>query len=653
MIWVRFVLLQAHNALLTAPHFHAARIATCLEPSDMDVVYSMLLTKGITALHSRCIIFVNNLFVSSIFADRIMERLVPAVMALLMYNVTNHVKLKKHREAQMLLGDVQEAQASTPHRQKKQKASEMAEASDPAAAVESLAEQPHPPATQLQSPPIPTSSENVDPLYDERLYTDFVSSACLFLGNATGSPEVCRMVEAYSIIDIMTLLFHGADHSLDALVSVVKCLANLANIRDNRPKLLDSNVLPLAVKLLQLNVQYEDLRAHLTLLVGNMAGDATAASPTLAALLSDPTLIAAICDLFVSTHIDSHERFALLALANLSLDAAVVPVLAENVYCVRKIINCCLRTTSNASTYWILRQSVRLLHAIAAAPQSQQLPSLLKALGAEEALKKLLSTCQADSRPSENGAPPTPSPHAKTLSNIEQLASAALAYVQAAPDIQLSLPSEEPFVVEEPAKLLKPTPAVQAKPTTKPAPSAQAAADLKHAAPVINTPVSKPVMRDAPLKQPNPQRAADEKERGNEFFHKKRFKEAIICYTRAADWSPADYTLFSNRAAAYMHLEHYELALKDAERCIEMAPTWVKGWFRKGKSLVGLEQYDAAIAALNHALKMEEGNKEIQDALRIASTRMKAKQSGVSTILHQNPLIHHNALAALTRVPMK
>eukprot|EP01122_Echinamoeba_exundans_P012014 TRINITY_DN4941_c0_g1_i2.p1 TRINITY_DN4941_c0_g1~~TRINITY_DN4941_c0_g1_i2.p1 ORF type:complete len:560 (+),score=89.07 TRINITY_DN4941_c0_g1_i2:35-1714(+) len=342
-----------------------ARIAACLEPADMDVVYSMLLTKGITSLHSRCIIFVNNLFVSSIFADRIMERLVPAVMALLMYNVTNHVKLKKHREAQMLLGDVQEAQASTPHRQKKQKASEIAEAADPAVAVETLAEQPHPPATQLQSPPAPTSSENVDPLYDERLYTDFVSSACLFLGNATGSPEVCRMVEAYSIIDIMTLLFHGADHSLDALVSVVKCLANLANIRDNRPKLLDSNVLPLAVKLLQLNVQYEDLRAHLTLLVGNMAGVATAASPTLAALLSDPTLIVAICDLFVSTQIDSHERFALLALANLSLDAAVVLVIAENVYCVRKIINCCTRTSTNsASIYWIYRQARSVLQLV-------------------------------------------------------------------------------------------------------------------------------------------------------------------------------------------------------------------------------------------------------------------------------------------------
>lgn len=653
----------------------------------MDVVYSMLLTKGITALHSRCIIFVNNLFVSNIFAERIMERLVPAVMALLMYNVTNHVKLKKHREAQTLLGDAQEAQASSPHRQKKPKANVNSPSADPNgySEPESLPD----PATNIDPSQIPspssasaaTSSDNIDSLYDERLYTDFVSSACLFLGNATGSSEVCRMVEAYSIIDIMTLLFHGADHSLDALVSVVKCLANLANIRDNRPKLLDSNVLPLAVKLLQLNVQYEDLRAHLTLLVGNMAGVASAASPTLAALLSDPALIGAISDLFVYTQVDAYERFALLALTNLSLDAAVLPVLAENLACIRKIIEYCGQgLQNNSASLWTLRQVTRLVYAIAAAPQSQQLPSMLKTLGVEDALKRLLSSAQefekatatpaapATTAPDECGSDPAPaaapaSPHLKTVATIQQLASAALAYVRAAPVIEIEPVRFSPEVPPTPvvAAAKKSSPPVGAgsqntKSTTS-APSVSTAVvvagpDAAAQVPVIVTPVSKPVMRDAPAKQPNPQRAADEKERGNEFFHKKRFKEAIICYTRAADWSPADYTLFSNRAAAYMHLEHYELALKDADRCIDMAPTWVKGWFRKGKSLIGLEQFEPAIAALNHASELELNNKEIQDAIRIANTRMKAKQNSSATILQQSQLLHPT-LAALGRVPTK
>ena len=37
--------------------------------------------------------------------------------------------------------------------------------------------------------------------------------------------EICNFAEQYSIIDIMTLLFHNTDTTLDALTSVIKvCL---------------------------------------------------------------------------------------------------------------------------------------------------------------------------------------------------------------------------------------------------------------------------------------------------------------------------------------------------------------------------------------------------------------------------------------------
>jgi len=92
----------------------------------------------------------------------------------------------------------------------------------------------------------------------------------------------------------------------------------------------------------------------------------------------------------------------------------------------------------------------------------------------------------------------------------------------------------------------------------------------------------------------------------------------MISYAKALELDPKNHTLYSNRAAAYMHLGQYELALKDSERCVEIAPDFVKAYFRKGKALLGLEQYAEAVEALTHALKLKKNNKEIREALQHA-----------------------------------
>jgi len=70
-------------------------------------------------------------------------------------------------------------------------------------------------------------------------------------------------------------------------------------------------------------------------------------------------------------------------------------------------------------------------------------------------------------------------------------------------------------------------------------------------------------------------------------------------------------------------LEQFELALKDAEKCIEIEPDWVKGYFRKGKALFGLQQFVEAIDSLQHALSIEKNNREIQEALKMAQAKLK------------------------------
>lgn len=72
-----------------------------------------------------------------------------------------------------------------------------------------------------------------------------------------------------------------------------------------------------------------------------------------------------------------------------------------------------------------------------------------------------------------------------------------------------------------------------------------------------------------------------------------------------------------------MHLHQFELALKDAEKCAELAPDFVKGHFRKGRALLGLEQYTEAVDALTLALKLKKNNKEIREALQQALLKKK------------------------------
>ena len=67
--------------------------------------------------------------------------------------------------------------------------------------------------------------------------------------------------------------------------------------------------------------------------------------------------------------------------------------------------------------------------------------------------------------------------------------------------------------------------------------------------------------------------------------------------------------LFSNRSACYLNLSEKKLALEDAETAIKIAPTYVKGFVRKAKALVALEQLQNARKVIaEEALKLEPKN---------------------------------------------
>lgn len=114
----------------------------------------------------------------------------------------------------------------------------------------------------------------------------------------------------------------------------------------------------------------------------------------------------------------------------------------------------------------------------------------------------------------------------------------------------------------------------------------------------------------------NPQLAEEEREKGNEKFKNQQFPEAVKHYTEALKRNPKDVKSFSNRAACYIKLGAMPEAKKDAEKCIAIDSTFVKGYLRKGAAEYFMKEYDKAMETYQLGLKVEPGNEELMDGVR-------------------------------------
>ena len=95
---------------------------------------------------------------------------------------------------------------------------------------------------------------------------------------------------------------------------------------------------------------------------------------------------------------------------------------------------------------------------------------------------------------------------------------------------------------------------------------------------------------------------SDLKEQGNDFFKEGNFEKAVETYSSAItltdSTSSFDPTLLSNRASAFIRLEKFEDALRDAELYISHRPDCCKGYARKALAFIGLNRHwDAYCAA--------------------------------------------------------
>ncbi|PRQ18095.1 putative 43kDa postsynaptic protein [Rosa chinensis] len=114
----------------------------------------------------------------------------------------------------------------------------------------------------------------------------------------------------------------------------------------------------------------------------------------------------------------------------------------------------------------------------------------------------------------------------------------------------------------------------------------------------------------------DPKLADEEREKGNEFFKQQKYPEAIGHYTESLRRNPKDPKAYSNRAACYTKLGAMPEGLKDAEKCIELDPTFSKGYTRKGAVQFFMREYDKALETYQEGLKHDPGNQDLLDGVR-------------------------------------
>eukprot|EP00262_Sarcandra_glabra_P006503 TRINITY_DN18832_c0_g1_i1.p1 TRINITY_DN18832_c0_g1~~TRINITY_DN18832_c0_g1_i1.p1 ORF type:complete len:622 (+),score=117.52 TRINITY_DN18832_c0_g1_i1:180-2045(+) len=114
----------------------------------------------------------------------------------------------------------------------------------------------------------------------------------------------------------------------------------------------------------------------------------------------------------------------------------------------------------------------------------------------------------------------------------------------------------------------------------------------------------------------DPKLADEEREKGNEYFKQQKYPEAVKHYTEALRRNPKDPKVYSNRAACYTKLGALPEGLKDAEKCIELDPSFSKGYTRKGAIQFFMKEYDNALETYQEGLKHDPNNPELMDGVR-------------------------------------
>jgi hypothetical protein len=107
----------------------------------------------------------------------------------------------------------------------------------------------------------------------------------------------------------------------------------------------------------------------------------------------------------------------------------------------------------------------------------------------------------------------------------------------------------------------------------------------------------------------------DLKKKGNEHYYSQRFHDSIGAYSEAlrreTKMGAEDRSiLLKNRAAAYLKIDDFKLALADCDTALQLSPRDIKALYRRSQALEGEGRLAEALQTLKTVLVIDAGNKE-------------------------------------------
>lgn len=124
----------------------------------------------------------------------------------------------------------------------------------------------------------------------------------------------------------------------------------------------------------------------------------------------------------------------------------------------------------------------------------------------------------------------------------------------------------------------------------------------------------------------DPELSKKERAEGNELFKQGKYPESIKKYTEAIKRNPTDAAPYSNRAASYMKLGEFPMALRDCERCLECDVNYVKAYIRKGNIHLFMKEYHKCLEVYEKGLKLAPDNRELKQGLMKTQVAIQQQQ---------------------------
>ena len=128
-----------------------------------------------------------------------------------------------------------------------------------------------------------------------------------------------------------------------------------------------------------------------------------------------------------------------------------------------------------------------------------------------------------------------------------------------------------------------------------------------------------------------------ERQRANALFAEGRYAEAVEIYSDLLAISPTSHNLLCNRSFALLKLGHHVAAVDDAQRAVDAVPDAIKPRYRLASALYASGEHDAALQALEPALRAQPENQQLLSLRRKMAPDVWHSGTGVRIVSRRRP----------------